>query len=160
MQWWCHWGAVLVSLGHGIGVTRMQCWCQRQRYREVVLVSTLRQCQRLRTVRPTPPMRRAPPEYLQVAPNAHAGYCPLHQQWVTQCPALPFAPAASTMPLMLLCCHPMHMVGMMTAAVPMQRTSCRVAEADATNLRCRQDVIQSVKVRDSKRAGNVRIAKE
>jgi len=160
MRWQCRWGAVSVSSGRGIGVTRTRCRCQRRRHREAVLVSTFRQCRRLRMVRPTPPTRRAPPEYPQVAPNARAGYCPLHQQRVTQCPALPFAPAASTTPLMLLRCHLMRAAGMTTAAVPMQRTSRRVAEADAANSRRRRDMIQSAKVRDSERAGNVRIAKE
>jgi len=126
----CRRDVALVSPGRNVGVSvgviGRWCWCRRS--------GSVSNCAQYAPPLPLDtPLLNIP----QVAPNACVGYCPLHQQQVTQCPALPFTPAASTTPLMLLCCHLMRVVGMTMAAVPMQRTSRRVAGADAANSRCR-----------------------
>jgi len=108
MQCQCHWGAVLVLLGRGVGVEIVDA--------QGPSVSA--------TAHSTPPpSRRAPPEHPQATPKVREGCRPLHQQRVTQCPAPPS-------PLLLLRCHLMRVEGMMTAALLMQKTSRRVPDAD------------------------------
>jgi len=129
----CHQDAMSVSSGCGVSVIGVQCWC----HWDMVLASSLSGCSvgveivdaqgrsMLATVHSMPPpSRHTPPEHPQAAPKVHEGCRPLHQQWVTQCPALP-------LPLLLLCCHLILVEGIMTAALLMQKTLHRVPDADA-----------------------------